>query len=416
MSYKILVVDDTKFMRKMLTDMLMQYGYNVVGEADNGKQAVQRYAELRPDVVMMDITMPEMDGIEAMREIRRIDPHAVVLICSAMSQQDLISDALKAGANGYVMKPFKPNRVHEIIRKYAVPRIPVVETAPAKPLSGNVEPAEKTPEIAAPAANVVAFPTHEREPEALSPVQGEETLPSAVAAAAEDEPEANDEAATNAESEAEEAAAEAVEALAETDAADETMEELHAVTLERKQEEVEEEPEEALLPIAETEAAEAQEASGEPVRNEEELTLDDLNDLTLMVDGLLPLSQESGIEPSIEPVAEAVQEPDALPKNVKESVSEISSKVITLNRGNSTVKNFTSSYMCNWTEECNGQSSRYLVICTESENRISIEMTTGDAQSTVEVSLEGFKQLMSWLEDKLAMGSNVRELAKKAEP
>jgi DNA-binding NarL/FixJ family response regulator len=123
MSLKILVVDDTKFMRKMLTDILKQFGYEVVGEAENGRQAIQRYEELRPDVVVLDITMPEMDGIEAMKGIRRIDPYAIVLICSAMSQQDLISDALKAGANGYIMKPFKPNRVDEIIRKYGMPRV-----------------------------------------------------------------------------------------------------------------------------------------------------------------------------------------------------------------------------------------------------------------------------------------------------
>jgi DNA-binding NarL/FixJ family response regulator len=123
MSFQILVVDDTKFMRKMLTDILKQYGHEVVGEAENGRQAVQKYEELQPDIVLMDITMPEMDGIEAMKEIRKLNPSAVVLICSAMSQQDLISDALKAGANGYVMKPFKPNRVNEIVRKYGVPRV-----------------------------------------------------------------------------------------------------------------------------------------------------------------------------------------------------------------------------------------------------------------------------------------------------
>lgn len=115
MSLRILIVDDTKFLRLMLTDILTKSGYEVVGQAENGLIGVEMYRELRPDLVIMDITMPEMDGITALKEIRGINPHSVILICSAMSQRDLISKALKAGANQYVMKPFEPERVNEVI-------------------------------------------------------------------------------------------------------------------------------------------------------------------------------------------------------------------------------------------------------------------------------------------------------------
>lgn len=115
MSLRILIVDDTKFVRLMLTDILVKSGYEVVGQAENGVIAVDKFRELRPDLIIMDITMPEMDGITALKEIRAIDPKSVILICSAMSQRDLISKALKAGANNYVMKPFEPELVKEII-------------------------------------------------------------------------------------------------------------------------------------------------------------------------------------------------------------------------------------------------------------------------------------------------------------
>lgn len=121
MAYRFLVVDDTSFMRKMAADFLLQFGYEVAGEASNGKEAVQLYEELRPDVVMMDLTMPEMSGYDAIKAILAIDPDAVVLICSASNQKDLIVEAMDAGAKGYLMKPFNSNRLQEVIRKYVEP-------------------------------------------------------------------------------------------------------------------------------------------------------------------------------------------------------------------------------------------------------------------------------------------------------
>jgi DNA-binding NarL/FixJ family response regulator len=121
MSYKILVVDDTSFMRKMATDCLRQFGHIVIGEAVNGKDGIQKYKELKPDIVIMDLNMPEMSGIEAIKEILQINPEAAILVCSASNQQDEINDALEAGARGYLSKPFNSDHLNDAILKYAEP-------------------------------------------------------------------------------------------------------------------------------------------------------------------------------------------------------------------------------------------------------------------------------------------------------
>ncbi|GGI94668.1 chemotaxis protein CheY [Alicyclobacillus cellulosilyticus] len=117
MANRILIVDDAAFMRMMLKDILQKNGYEVVAEAADGLQAVQRYQEFRPDLVTLDITMPEMDGIEALRQIRAIDPNARVIMCSAMGQQAMVIDAIQAGARDFIVKPFQAERVLEAVRK-----------------------------------------------------------------------------------------------------------------------------------------------------------------------------------------------------------------------------------------------------------------------------------------------------------
>jgi two-component system chemotaxis response regulator CheY len=116
-AHRVLIVDDAAFMRMMIKDILVRHGYEVVGEAADGVQAVEKYQELRPDVVTMDITMPEMDGIQALREIRNFDPDARVIICSAMGQQTLVVDAVQAGAIDFVVKPFHADRVIEALQR-----------------------------------------------------------------------------------------------------------------------------------------------------------------------------------------------------------------------------------------------------------------------------------------------------------
>ncbi|NLY74777.1 MAG: response regulator [Firmicutes bacterium] len=117
MGNKVLVVDDAAFMRMMIKDILRKGGYEVVGEAEDGAKAVEKYKELRPDLVTMDITMPDMDGITAVKEIRKLDSNAQIIMCSAMGQQAMVIDAIQAGAKDFVVKPFQPERVLEAVRK-----------------------------------------------------------------------------------------------------------------------------------------------------------------------------------------------------------------------------------------------------------------------------------------------------------
>ncbi len=117
MSAKVLIVDDAAFMRMMIKDILTKNGFEVVGEANDGAQAVEQYQELSPDLVTMDITMPEKDGITALKEIKSFDPNAKVIMCSAMGQQAMVIDAIQAGAKDFIVKPFQADRVLEAIKK-----------------------------------------------------------------------------------------------------------------------------------------------------------------------------------------------------------------------------------------------------------------------------------------------------------
>lgn len=114
---RVLIVDDAAFMRMMIKDILEKNGYQVVGEASNGLKAVEIYKAERPDVVTMDITMPDMDGIEAVKAIKAFDPAAKVIMCSAMGQQTMVMDAIRSGARDFIVKPFQAERVLEAIRK-----------------------------------------------------------------------------------------------------------------------------------------------------------------------------------------------------------------------------------------------------------------------------------------------------------
>jgi two-component system chemotaxis response regulator CheY len=114
---RVLVVDDAAFMRKMVTDALTGGGHEIVGEAANGAEAVQRFQELRPDVMTLDITMPEKDGLAALQEIIAVDPGAKVIMCSALGQESKVLESIKLGAKDFVVKPFQPARVLSAIEK-----------------------------------------------------------------------------------------------------------------------------------------------------------------------------------------------------------------------------------------------------------------------------------------------------------
>ncbi len=116
-SHTVLVCDDAIFMRTMISDILQQSGFDVIGEAETGVEAVAQYRKLKPDLVTMDIVMPDMGGIDAVREITKFDPNARILMCSAMGQQALVVEAIQAGAKDFVVKPFQPSRVLEAVQR-----------------------------------------------------------------------------------------------------------------------------------------------------------------------------------------------------------------------------------------------------------------------------------------------------------
>lgn len=117
MAKNILIVDDAAFMRMMIKDILTRNGYNVVGEAENGAKALEKYKELTPDLVLMDITMPEVDGIQALKNIRAAAPAAKVIMCSAMGQQAMVIESIQNGACDFIVKPFQADRVIDAVKK-----------------------------------------------------------------------------------------------------------------------------------------------------------------------------------------------------------------------------------------------------------------------------------------------------------
>ena len=117
MAKNVLICDDAAFMRMMIKDILTKNGYEIAGEAENGQKAVEKYNETKPDLVLMDITMPEMDGIQALKKIKEIDAGANVIMCSAMGQQAMVIEAIQSGAKDFIVKPFQAERVLEAVKK-----------------------------------------------------------------------------------------------------------------------------------------------------------------------------------------------------------------------------------------------------------------------------------------------------------
>lgn len=114
---KVLITDDAAFMRMQLKDILTKLGHEVVGEAGNGQEAIEKYQELEPDIITMDITMPEMNGVEAVKEIKQLDADVKIIMCSAMGQQSMVLEAIQAGAKDFIVKPFTAERIDEAMKK-----------------------------------------------------------------------------------------------------------------------------------------------------------------------------------------------------------------------------------------------------------------------------------------------------------
>lgn len=116
---KVMLVDDSRFMKLYIKNMVTALGHEIIGEADNGLEAIIQYSKLNPDLVFMDITMPDMTGINAVREIIKLDRNARIVMCSAMGQKMMIQEALQAGAKDFIVKPFQFDKIQEFIEKYA---------------------------------------------------------------------------------------------------------------------------------------------------------------------------------------------------------------------------------------------------------------------------------------------------------
>ena len=114
---RVLVVDDAAFMRKMVSDALAKGGHEVIGQAGNGVEAIAQFRELRPDLMTLDITMPEKDGLAALKDVMELDPGAKVIMCSALGQESKVLESIKLGAKDFVVKPFQPDRVIDAVAK-----------------------------------------------------------------------------------------------------------------------------------------------------------------------------------------------------------------------------------------------------------------------------------------------------------
>jgi two-component system chemotaxis response regulator CheY len=118
---RVMIVDDVEFMRMIIRDILLMHGHEVVAEVSDGEEAIQTYIEVKPDIVLMDIIMPDMDGKEALQKLLIMDPEAKIVMCSSLGQQALITESMKIGAMGFIVKPFEPDGMLDVIRKIAEP-------------------------------------------------------------------------------------------------------------------------------------------------------------------------------------------------------------------------------------------------------------------------------------------------------
>jgi two-component system, chemotaxis family, chemotaxis protein CheY len=125
---RVMIVDDAEFMRMVIKDILLMHGHEVVAEVGDGEEAIQTYLEVKPDLVLMDIIMPDMNGKEALQKLLVMDPEAKVVMCSSLGQQALITESMKIGAMGFIVKPFEPDGLMDLIRKIA-DQINVTSTA-----------------------------------------------------------------------------------------------------------------------------------------------------------------------------------------------------------------------------------------------------------------------------------------------
>lgn len=474
MAIRFLIVDDTRFMRVMLTDILKKLDHEVVGEADNGHKAIELYKELQPDIVFMDISMPEMDGIEALSKIREINPESIIIICSGTSQQERISEAMEIGANAYIMKPFKPKEIKGVIRKFGHPFMhddadrktdksgaQVAErgndtNSAANSKTDNHEAAESdTPAVAesktdnhtAAESNTTAVAESKTDTVAASDskanvAQDEERQSNShVAHHEKRDIEFNEElevvAVTNGASRMNGLASEQsmdVEAGAAfmPDATSDMM----PTPLELGQWEDQEESSSmhaadmTISPFSTSQQDPSSESFAEQLAEADETNVD-TEKLNAAEEDAKPVTEQSS---SVEKDAKAVSEQSSsVEKDTKDeqsstvveepkvAVKQTMAEVVPIHRpkssakykGGDSVLDFTASYSCSWKEKSNGADVNYEVSFEEGDHRLYFNVT-GLTDDKVFFTMEGLRHLMKWLDSKTEhMSPSVKEMADK---
>ncbi|WP_136604247.1 response regulator [Paenibacillus dokdonensis] len=449
MKLRILVADDTKFMRTLMRDFLEQGGHQVVGEAVNGHEAVKMYEKQQPDVVFMDITMPELDGVAAMEKILRINPSAIIIICSVMSQQELISEAVHKGAKGYIMKPFQPGQVEEAITNYALPHIQVhqmpnaigsimttgdademyppalmVKPAPPKKFIENIVPMEQAKQ------NKQQVEEEQVSQEKLV-VKQDVLLPVEKKA----------EIQTQAQVQREEQVVYPVQNEAEND----SLIELASLVMntpvsstEGQLETVSEEwnletpllPEELSILLESKDSAEdlssaapiLQAFAPEPVLQKEavdeavmKFSPSAMEDLKAWQKGSVTYTEIED-EMQKEPAFAKRPMPDSNNMNAHKGIYEEHDHSTLMRSGNHQeqevnftggdfeMKGFSTHYQLQWQELFRGEEhADYTVLYREGEERLSIKMSMNQSKQTVNISIVALRQLVKWIEPKLQM-------------
>lgn len=454
MSLRILIVDDTRFLRMMLTDILTNSGYEVVGQAENGLIGIEKFKELRPDIVMMDISMPEMDGIQALKEIRKIDADAVVLICSAMSQRELISKAIEAGANNYVTKPFDSDSINTLIEN-VIPLIERNKMADSEETEDHEE-AENRVETKDHEETTVSFGEEpvlsQLEIEQLSQLWSDEKWDNDSPSSS--EPELELEIDSDRESESELDLGQKQNHLIEgkyyeldqpeellledepdkeksTDqSADQFGSILRAFAEFRDEENAEdafkddgkEENEDEYMSLFEGVDTDLELGSGSELASlsEEAATLmqaeeEEVGDVG--EDVMEEAAKESDEEPIEQWDEEAIEQLNEETgdvfminnemANVDREEERIENMVQTENIPSTSdfkkinVKNIVSSIMCNWTEVSENHEANHLVIFNEHDKTIQIDIVaSNDQKQSIKLTLDSFSYLVSWLKEK----------------
>ncbi len=406
MTYRVLVVDDTRFMRKMLRDILEKFGHEVVGEAENGNAGIQKYKELKPDIIFMDISMPEIDGVEAVRRIKAFDPSAVVIICSAMSQQEQISEALKVGAVGYIMKPFKPEKVNEVIFKYASQHVERNRKKSEAHVVQQAQAALTAVKVQGTAAveGIIPDPNLQQDQGKLKTFiprflrQDTKLIEEMRKRQEEEERKRQEEERKRQEEEARKKKEEEARKKEEEERKrreEEARKRLEEEARKKEEEERKRREEEERLRREEEERKRKEEE--ERKRLEEEARKKEEEERKRREEEERLRREEEERKRKEEEERKRREEEERKTANVIQYPKQ--SQEHEVRGGNMAMNGFTFSYVCNWSEEINGEVRTYKATCTQQDNTFEIEWASDQNQQAIQLSVDGFRQLSHWFNE-----------------